>query len=325
MKEKTSSHLQSVLLSAIDRGDDSSRMTYCPDLEGLKVSMEARGLFNPVILRGKEDFQVVAGYRRILVATSLGWKTIPARVFTPEDLDIEESFRLNFYENLGTREFNLVEAAMVVSGFLDKCKMDSTQVREKILPLLGFQSGAAVLGELHSLLRLIDPWKELVVRDEIALPNAAKIAAFPSLEQKILFEALSGLKLGHNKMRHCMEMIAEICRRDEIPVVQLFAAKPFRELTQNEKRNTTAKTEMFRRELRKIRYPQLTRCEEEFQDARRKLSLPPSISMEPPEFFEGEKVKVTFSFRTPEELRTILKKLQEAASSEALHDMLGRI
>jgi len=322
MNEKTKKPIQSVFIKDIDSDDALFRMTFCPSLGNLKVSMAKVGLTNPVILRGGERFQIVTGYRRISAARSLGWDTIDARVFPPHELEFASGFKLSFYENLGTRTLNLIESSMVVTGFVRGCKTEETQVREKILPLLGFQSGQKVYQQLLSLAQLIEAWKLLVVINGISLPNAAKVARFSPVEQKALYGAISDLRLGENKLRQCLEMVEEISKRDEISLHQLFASKPFAHLSEQEQGNASERTELFRKTLRSLRYPALTQEEEQFQTLRRKIILPPSVSLKAPEFFEGDKLKVTFRFRSPEELRSILDKLEAAADGETVRALL---
>ena len=45
----------------------------------------------------------------------------------------------------------------------------------------------------------------------------------------------------------------------------------------------------------------------------------------PPEFFEGNKLRVTFDFRSQDEFQAVLEKLGKAADSEALKGMLEMI
>ena len=325
MRTITTPHIRSISLNAIDREDDSFRMTFNPDLHRLKASMQEVGLFNPVILRGRERLQVVAGFRRILVAWSLGWEMIEAQVLDPDDITIKGGLILNFFENLGTRTFNLIEASMVVNGLVHRGNLDRNQVREEILPLLGLQGGSKVFREVSSLVGLIDEWKDLVVKEEIALPNAARISGLSPEDQEALLRAIAGLKLGHNKMRQCLELAEEICQRDKISLSQLFDSVPFLQLGKDQERNITEKTEMFRRALKRMRYSELTRQEEAFREARRQLTLPPSTRLEPPEFFEGDALKVTVRFRSPEELKEVFEQLMSAANSEALKRLLAMV
>lgn len=322
MNKKARKPIQAVFTKDIGFDDARFRMTFCPSLEQLKISMATVGLANPVILRGVGPFQIVTGYRRLSVARSLGWESIDARIFSPHELAFESGFKLGFYENLGTRTFNLIESSMVVNGFVRGCGIEENQVRENILPLLGFQPGSKVYHQLVSLAQLIEAWKYPVVRNGISLANAAKVSRFSPGEQRALLGAVTGLKLGENKLRQCLEMAEEIAQRDQLSLGQLFDSETFALLREKERRNSSERTELFRKALRSLRYPELTREEEQFQRLRKKLVLPPSVSLEPPEFFEGDTLKVAFRFRSPGELKLILEKLEAAADGETLRMLL---
>jgi len=211
---------------------------------------------------------------------------------------------------------------MVVNGFVNGCKSEANHVREHILPLLGFHSGLKVYRQLLSLLQLIEAWKGLVVINGISLPNAAKVSRFSPEEQKALYDAVSDFRLGENKLRQCLEMAEEIAKRDEISLCQLFASTPFGHLSEHAEQNTTARAELFRKTLRYLRYPELTRQEAQFRMLRKQLVLPPSVRLEAPEFFEGDRLKATIRFRSPEELRFILKKLEAASDGETIRALL---
>jgi len=322
LQKKEDKKTQSVPFTLIDYRDETFRTSFCPDLGPLKTSMVEIGLINPVILRGHEErFQIVSGYRRVLAARSLEWEGIKAALYAADELSHSDGFLLSFYENLGTRSFNLIEASMVVAGFFEQCGHDEKQIREEILPLLGFHSGRKIFHALQSLSHLSYEWKELVIQNKISLLNAAKISLFSSSDQRALSTALSGLKLGENKLRESLEMTEEICKRDEISLSELFSSGYFKFLGQQGDHNITEKTEQFRKTLKAIRYPEFSRKRQEFHDIRKKLLLPLSIGLEPPESFEGDKLRVTFGFRSPEEFRSILEKLETAADSEALKNL----
>ena len=317
---------QSVPLTLIDDQDETFRMSFCSDLKGLKTSMGKIGLINPIILRGKgENLQIVSGYRRVSAAQTLEWGEIKAILYTSEELSRGDGFRLNFYENLGTRGFNLIETSMVVAGFFDQCGYDEKQIREEVLSLLGFHPGRKIFQALQSLSRLSHEWKELVIKNEISLLNAAKISSFSSIDQSALNTAFSGLKLGENKLRESLEMAEEICQRDDISFSDLFCSEHFKFLGQQGGLNLTEKTEQFRKTLKAVRFPEFSRKQQEFHDMRKKLLLPPSVGLEPPESFEGNNLKVTFNVRSSEEFRSIVEKLETAADSEALEYLIKMV
>jgi len=71
------------------------------DLSSLMHSMTKHGLLNPIIINSKNE--LLAGYRRLMAAKKLRWKTIDAKIMdvkTPIDkLDIE------LEENMVRKEF----------------------------------------------------------------------------------------------------------------------------------------------------------------------------------------------------------------------------
>lgn len=317
--------MQTVPLALINTEDATFRMSFAPDLRLLKTSLEAVGIVQPVVLRGKETFQIVSGYRRVLAARELGWQELAAEVFLPEGLDLATGFIRSFYENVASRPLNLIEASLVVNGFFSYCSAGPEEVRSKILPLLGFQPGTRVLQRLCRLQSLIAEWQVLVVRNEIPLANAAKIAEFSREDQRSLHAALGDLALGQNKLRQCVEMVEEIARRDEISIERILTSKEFTAIRDNRMLNLPERTERFRKALRERRYPALTGQEEAFERSRKELGLPTSVSLEPPEYFEGERLRVSFSFRSREELQGVAKKLEDVAKSEALGTMLAML
>ena len=322
IQKKEDKKTQSVPLTLIDCKDETFRMSFCPDLGALKTSMGKLGLINPILLRGSlKCFQIVSGYRRVLAAQSLEWKEIRATLYASDELSHNDGFRLNFYENLGSRRFNLIEASLVVAGFFEHCEKDEKQVREEVLPLLSFHSGKKIFRALQSLRHLSYAWKELVIKNDISLLNAAKISSFSPSDQSAFYAALSGLKLGENKLRESLEMAEEVCKRDDISLSELFSSDHFKFLGQQEDLNLTERTEQFRKTLKDIRYPEFTRLQEKFYEHKKKLSLPPQINLVPPDSFEGNTLKVMFEFHSPEELRALVEKLDKTIENESLRDI----
>lgn len=324
LKRKEEKKVELIHLKEIDSDDYLFRMTFSPDLNLLKCSMDKIGLINPLVLWEKEGrVLIVCGYRRVLVAKDLRWELIPAKIYRQEELNICEGFILNFYENLGTRRFNLIEAEMVISGFIERCRFNEKQIQEQILPLLGFSPGRKVFLALKALRNLTEDWKEFIIKNELSLFNAAKIADFSCLEQRSLYSWLSRLRLGENKMRESLEMVEEICKRDRISVEELFSYPAFKSLFQQGELNINEKTEQFRKLLKAIRYPELTRLQEKFQEYKKQLSLPPAISFLPPEYFEGDKLRVSFDCRSVEEFQLMVKKLDKISRQVELRNMFA--
>ena len=79
------------------------------DLAQLQASLAESGLLQPITVRATGDqFELVAGERRLRAATRLGWKAIPAIV---KDFDDKALLTLALVENLQRADLNPVEEA----------------------------------------------------------------------------------------------------------------------------------------------------------------------------------------------------------------------
>ena len=127
--------VQDIRLVDIDVDHDFFRMSFEPDCKTLAQSMDTVGLINPPLLRGAPPYHIISGYRRTLTAKKLGWEMIAARIYPSSELDSLTALRLAFFENLGTRTFNLIEASAIVSRFLAR-RHRKPRGAERVLTLL---------------------------------------------------------------------------------------------------------------------------------------------------------------------------------------------
>lgn len=101
-------------LDAIRTGDqDNHRFDLDPTALGeLAKSMKADGLINPIRLRQRDDgYELVAGFRRVAAARSLGWRHISATLTAHDGAD-DDSQRLA--ENLFRTDLTPVEQANAI-------------------------------------------------------------------------------------------------------------------------------------------------------------------------------------------------------------------
>ncbi len=82
------------------------------NMEELKQTLQRYGMIHPVVVKQISEetiprFELIAGYRRLKAAESLGWTEIPVTVLQPKDsLD---QFDLAMEENMKRKEFNPLE------------------------------------------------------------------------------------------------------------------------------------------------------------------------------------------------------------------------
>ena len=99
--------------------DQKHRYRKIDSVEGLKASIRANGVVNPIDVIQQEDetFLLVNGFRRVMAARALGFETIKARVFT--ELDEDQCRRLKAIENNSRKSWEPVEVFRFVGDCLD--------------------------------------------------------------------------------------------------------------------------------------------------------------------------------------------------------------
>jgi ParB family chromosome partitioning protein len=111
--EAPESALKEVPLRVIRKNPFQPRKDFSPEgLKELQESLSQSGLLQPITVRrapgGGEEYELIAGERRLRAATELGWTTISAVV---RELDDRELLGLALVENLQRSDLNPVEEA----------------------------------------------------------------------------------------------------------------------------------------------------------------------------------------------------------------------
>jgi ParB family transcriptional regulator, chromosome partitioning protein len=112
-EEDTSGVLKEISLREIRKNPFQPRKDFSPQaLKELQDSLRSSGLLQPITVRrtreGREQYELVAGERRLRAATELGWSSISAVVKEMDDRDL---LALSLVENLQRSDLNPVEEA----------------------------------------------------------------------------------------------------------------------------------------------------------------------------------------------------------------------
>ncbi len=100
-------------------------------LEELTQSIKEKGVIQPILVRHKgDDYELVAGERRLRAANLLNIKEIPAIV---RDVDDCDSLELSLIENIQRQDLNPIEEARAYQYLIDKFQI----TQEKISEVLG--------------------------------------------------------------------------------------------------------------------------------------------------------------------------------------------
>ncbi|UCB51884.1 MAG: ParB/RepB/Spo0J family partition protein [Candidatus Zixiibacteriota bacterium] len=97
----------------------------------LSASIKEKGIIQPVVVRQVgEEFELVAGERRLLAARRLGWEEIPAMI--AGKLSKEDMLELSLIENLQREDLNPIDAAKGYKRLLEECQLTQEQVAQRI-------------------------------------------------------------------------------------------------------------------------------------------------------------------------------------------------
>ena len=100
-------------------------------LSELTASIKEKGIIQPVVVRQVGDeFELVAGERRLMAAKKLGLERILAVI--AGKLSKEEMVELSLIENLQREDLNPIDTAKGYKRLLEECLLTQTQVAQRI-------------------------------------------------------------------------------------------------------------------------------------------------------------------------------------------------
>ncbi len=306
--------LQYLPLSNLNVADDSFRITFAPKLAILKRSIKAVGLISPINVRHTPEgtYQIVTGYKRVLILQELGRQSIPALVHEPADLSPTQAFLSNLHENAVTRQLNVIEKSMAITKLSHFYSMSEEDLVKQFLPLLDEEPSYKVLHNLISMANLTEPMKHHVVMSDLALSSAARIAEFSPSTQQSLLPVLAHIRPSTSKLNELLSLIREISARDGCSVEEILSRYQLLQVVADPNTAPTDRLRALRQALRGLHVPQITERQKQLALLIDGLDLPDSARLVADPYFENQKMKFEYQFSQPEELTSLISKLQEA-------------
>ena len=158
-------------------------------LEELTASIKNQGVLSPILVRelGLNEFEVIAGERRLRAAKMAGLKTIPCLIDQKEDQDALVSALI---ENLQREDLNPVEEA---KG-LDRLKREFGLTQDEVASSTG-KARSTVANSLR-ILSLPASVLELLALGKIEKGHAKLLASMPSEEAEKLAQKIVSQKIS---------------------------------------------------------------------------------------------------------------------------------
>jgi ParB family chromosome partitioning protein len=313
-----------VHFSHIDFDDQSYIFTFEPLLSPLINSIKKIGLINPPILEQTSDnsYRIVTGLKRILALGQLKINQFPAKVYqSMNPVPALDLFLINFYENIGTRKLNEIEKSIILHKFIHLFQVSEESVISEFLPLLNPGANKTVLDRYLKLVYLEDTVRIAIVENFISIDNALALFEISRIERQSIFDLFQRLQLGKNNQKELVRLLDEIAKISNRSMVQIVEDDAIQDILSNEKITSPRKIEHIKEVLKKMRYPQFSRVERNFQNLKKDLKLPPNIILRPPTFFEGEKYTIEFSFKNQAEFNKLTGILASIAEQDKLAEL----
>ena len=212
--------LQPTALADIDADDTTFRITTENHSDDLTASIGQVGLLcAPILSAGAHGLRVVSGFRRLAACRRLGLETVAARrPRLPDD-----PWRLAGWavaENAAQRPLNPVETGRALR-LLKRYAPDPDHLRAALRDF-GLPDNPAAARRFAALCDLPADVQQAVARGALSLATADILGRLTPAEAKALADLLVRLRLGSNKQREVLEMIAEIAAREAVGIERLI-------------------------------------------------------------------------------------------------------
>ena len=285
--------------------------------ESQLTSIKEAGLVNPpVLLEGSGFYHIVSGFNRIDACRQLGMAEIPVRILDA-GTDRLHCIQIAIVDNASQRSMDLIEQARSVE-LLASCYGETEQLVDAAKSL-GIAINAEIAGKLRVLIKMNEVLQSGVADGAIALPVALQLQEMNDEGScKVLAAFLVELGLSLNRQREILDWVTSICRRDKLTPAQLLSSGNIQIIRQDGNIDRRQKGRFIRDELRKRRYPAITRHEQHFTRLAQRLNLPKGVQLNAPQHFESPVYELKFNFQNRRQLLKRAQELQRLAESEKL-------
>jgi ParB family chromosome partitioning protein len=308
--------VETISLSDISRESGPTTMSFGYDPTHLQHSVMNVGMVNPPLVREEIDGKatVIAGFRRIHAARSLGWQSAPCRIVSRSEVGDLEGLMINLYDNLTVRTLNEIEKGMVLSRLA--AHLGTEEILNRFMPLLGMASHYPlyrVYLEMEKALTVEE--KEYVAQGSVSFTALKAAIGVEATSRIALLSMLHNLRLNINQQIQFIDYMVDLSNSNQENIVQMLQEPPLENLCRQISANRPQKGRAILNHLRSRRFPALNHAEQGFKASVSGLNLPKGVRIEPPPYFEGPEIKMEIRFTDGRDLRN---KVDELARIETL-------
>lgn len=297
--------------------------TYGPPPEILRKSIQEIGVTHPPILLEKDsNLILITGRRRIAVLNQINPTShLLAKIYSSNEISDLDAFRINLFENLSTRNLNPIEKANTLHTLTHTFKLASNEIFRDYLPLLNIPTKGEWLSLYLKLLELNTRAQDLVSQGALQADSAVELLKFNTPDQCILLKLITELRLGINSQKSLLKLSWETIRKAHTTLAALLEEKAFQKIFKMDDAPPSQKWTQLEAELKRHRYPILSRLESQFNQIKKKLKLPPTLTLQNPPYFETNDYLIQLRFKNLQEYTNHLRLLESMAKQKALEEL----
>ena len=142
-------------------------------------------------------------------------------------------------------------------------------------------------------------------------------------DRAAILELVEELKMGENHLRDFLDWLEEIALRDGVSLCAILQRESILRISSDPRLGRSDKLKQIKEELRRLRFPRLSRIEGEIQKKIREMKLRPQIRISVPPGLEGGSLTVQVRATSYEELRRLVGEVQEASETEAMREIFA--
>jgi hypothetical protein len=308
---------EAVPLADIRLDEHSYQITTVKDKDdaALQQSITDVGLLSLPILQpsGSGSWRIVTGFRRLKVLSRLKTTETICRVVCPAASALD-CLKISIIDNTWQRSLNPGEQARALHKL--SLMIDGPDQLGISASALGLPSTAAAVKNMLAVQALPDFIFDHVSTGEVAVSTALSLTSLEPSTAVALAGLFVDLKLGGNRQRTAMTLMAEISLSEDITMQQLLDQISSQDIINDPLADRALRSERLFHYLRLRRFPRISSSEMEFARKVKALKPGPGARLSPPPDFEGVDYTLQLRFKDEKDLRRHIALLGRIADSD---------
>lgn len=315
------SKLQEVPLSAIDFDNKSYIFRHTFNVEDLENSITYEGLlFSPILVKQKDKFVIVAGYRRLTACRKLDKKAIQCVVYEEGELEQDELLKVSIAENTKRKDLKPVEIAEALLRIKNELHLSDEELANQFGETFNIGSNTEIVQKYLRLNLFDEKSKDLLAET----PHEEVEFTIADLKEKTDRESLVDIvrqykDIKKNQLKKIIDNAQKVSAQDKTSLKRVFEEDSLKSILQNENLPGSKKINAFLGELENRANPNRQEMLEKYHKELR--SFKAFLEQQNPDYvqkislkkdnLEDSHLKITLNIRNTKELTEMMKILYE--------------